>query len=145
MGTLCVKSGEKQYQVHTAIACCSRLVTYLGKSSWATHVLSEKQEALGTKQHKLLQDVETRWNTMYDMICHVMEQQAPMRATLVQQKRMDLLPKNDEFQLLEELMVVLKSLKNVTEQMCPENYVTISVILQILHLLENVLNTDPLA
>ena len=74
-----------------------------------------------------------------------MEQQAPMRATLVQQKRMDLLPKNDEFQLLEELMVVLKSLKNVTEQMCPENYVTISVILQILHLLENFLNTDPLA
>ena len=84
---LCIKEGLKQPQVHTAVAQCSRLVTYFRKSSRATHILGVKQEALGTKKHKLLQDVNTRWNSTLDMISQVLEQQGPICATLVEQKR----------------------------------------------------------
>ena len=134
---LCVKAGLKQQQVHTAVSRCARLVSYFRKSSRATHILTEKQEALGVKKHKLLQDVETRWNSTFDMVSRVIEQQAPICATLLDQKRMDLLPKDSEFKLLEELIVVLKPFKDVTEQMSAQKYVTISAVRPLLHYLLN--------
>ena len=42
------------------------------------------------------------------MISRVMEQQAPICAALIEQKRMDLLPKDNELRLLEKVIVVLK-------------------------------------
>ena len=40
---LCVKAGLKQNQVHTAVARCSRLVTFFHKSSRAAHVLTKNR------------------------------------------------------------------------------------------------------
>lgn len=40
----------------------------------------------------------------------------PICATLVELKSMDLLPKDDELRLFEEVMVVLKPFKDVTVQ-----------------------------
>lgn len=140
---LCVKAGLKQQQVHTAVARCSRLVTFFRKSTRAAQVLTKKQEALETPQHKLLQDVETRWSSTYDMVRRVMEQQAPVCATLMEMKRMDLLPTDGEFSLLEEVLRVLKPFKDVTVQMSAEKYVTISAISPLLHhLLNNVLKVE---
>ena len=62
-----------------------------------------------------------------------MEQQAPICATLVEQKRLDLLPKDAEFSLLEEVLKVLKPFKDVTVQVSAEKYVTISAIRPLLH------------
>ena len=73
---LCVKAGLNQPQVHTAIAHCSRLVTFFRDSSRAAHI--NKQDTLGSPKHILLRDVETRWNSPYDMVQCAMEQQAPI-------------------------------------------------------------------
>ena len=67
----------------------------------------KKQEVLGTKQNKLLQDVETMWNTTLDIVSCV---QAPICAALLQQKRMDLLPKDEEFKLLQEICSSLETI-----------------------------------
>ena len=146
---LCVKAGLNQSQVHTAVARCSRLVTFFRKSSRAAHVLSSKQDALGSPKHKLLKDVETRWNSTYDMVERVMEQQEPICATLIEQKRLDLLPKDTEFHLLEEVLKVLKPFKDITVQVSGENYVTISSILPLLDFVSQntlkVTETDSLA
>ena len=72
--------------MHTAGAHCSRLVKVFRKSSRARHVLHQKQEALGILNHKLIQDVETRRNSTFDMVEHVMKQQVPTSATLVEHK-----------------------------------------------------------
>ena len=72
-----------------------------------------------------------------------MEQQAPICATLVEQKRLDLLPKDAEFSLLEEVLMVLKPFKDVTVQVSAEKYVTISAIRPLLHhLTENALKVE---
>ena len=71
------------------------------------------------------------------MVSRVIEQQAPICATLLDQKRIDLLPKDSEFKLLEELIVVLKHFKDVTEQMSAQKYVTISAVRPLLHYLLN--------
>ena len=69
-------------------------------------------EARGSRvqKHKLLQDVETKWKSTYDMISRVMEQQASICATFIEQKRIDLLQKDKELRLLEGAMVVLKTI-----------------------------------
>ena len=61
-----------------------------------------------------------------------MEQQEPICATLIEQKRLDLLPKDTEFRLLEEVLKVLKPFKDITVQVSGENYVTISSIFPLL-------------
>ena len=134
---LCVKVGLKQHKIQTTVSRCSRLVTYFRKSTQAATLLASKQEALGMKKHKLLQDVETRWNSTYDMIQRVMEQQAAICAALLEQKRMDLLPKDNELKLLEDIIDVLKPFKDVTEQMSGQSYVTVSTVHPILHFIES--------
>ena len=140
---LCVRAGLNHPQVRTAIAHCSRLVTFFRKSAQSSHVLSKKQEALNTPQHKLCRDVVTRWNSTYDMVDRVMEQQTPICATLVEVKRMDLLPKDGEFSLLEAVLKVLKPFKDVTVQISAEKYVTVSAIRPLLHhLIDTVLKVE---
>ena len=46
-----------------------------------------------------------------------MEQQAAICAALLEQKQMDLLLKDNELKLLEDIIDVLKPFKDVTEQM----------------------------
>ena len=147
---MCVKAGLKVPQIATAIARCSRLVKFFRKSSRAAHILSEKQEALGVKQNKLIQDVDTRCNSTHNMAQRVLEQQSPICSTLLEQKRLYLLlPKDEGFGVLEELVNVLKPFKEVTAQVSAELYVTSSAIrLLLCHLTENALKielTNPIA
>ena len=77
------------------------------------------------------------------MIQRVLEQQAPICATLMEVRRLDLLPTDDEFELLEEVVHVLKPFKDVTVQMSASQYMTISAICPILHhLLHTVLKEN---
>ena len=132
---LCVKAGLRVPQISAAISRCSRLVTYFRKSSRAAHILTEKQDALGLDKHKLLQEVDTHWNLTFDMVQRVLEQQSPICSTLLDQKRLDLLPKDAEFSILEEIVQVLKPFKEVTIQVSAEEYVTSSTIRPLLHYL----------
>ena len=137
---LCVKAGLKQQQIQVALARCSRLVKFFRKSTVAANLLTKKQAALESPVHKLVKDVETRWNSTYDMVQRIIEQQGPVCATLVELKRLYLLPKEEDFTLLEQLVNVLKPFRDVTIQVQGEQYVTISIIRPLLHhLTENVL------
>ena len=44
--------------------------------------LEEKQQLLGIPKHKLVQAVQHRWNSVYDMIKRLCEQQAAVAAVL---------------------------------------------------------------
>ena len=123
-----MKAGLKQRDVQTAISRSRLVVTYFRKSPHATSILTKKQEALDMKKHKLLQDIDTRWNSTFGVISRIIEQQASICAALLEQKRMDLLLKDNELTLLEEVVVVLKPFKDVTEQMSAQMYVTLSAI-----------------
>ena len=117
---LCVKAGLKVPQITTAVARCSRLVTFFRKSSKASHILAEKQTVLGIKNHKLIQDVD---NSMFEMVERVLQQQSPICAVLVDVKRLDLLPNDTELNILEQLVQVLNPFKEVTVQVSAEAYV----------------------
>ena len=46
-------------------------------------VLKSKQALLELPQHKLINDVPTRWNSSYDMVQRFLEQQAAIEAVLL--------------------------------------------------------------
>ena len=140
---LAVKAGLKIGQVKDAIACCSRLVTYFHKSTRASCVLGEKQQALGLPSHVLIQEVETRWNSTLDMIERVLEQQSAVCATLIDQKRLDLMPQDSEFKVLEEIAKVIKPFRRITSQASGEEYITVSALKPLFHYLVNKLKEDP--
>ena len=71
-------------------AKCARVVSFFRRSSKAKYVLTEKQKALGLPEHALLQDVCTQWNSTFDMMGRLLEQQAAVCAAVIELKRMDL-------------------------------------------------------
>ena len=134
---LAVKASLPIPRVHQAVSKCSHVVTYFRRSSKATYLLKEKQIALGLLQHSMIQDVETRWNSTYNMLERICEQQASICAALVDLKRVDLMLQDSDVKIMENLVEILKSFFQITETICGENYTTVSSIKPLLHHLLN--------
>ena len=139
---LAVKGGLKIGQVKDAIARCSRLVTYFHKSSRAIYLLEVKQQALGLPTHCLIQEVDTRWNATLDMIERELEQQSAICATPIDQKKLDLMPQDSEFKILEGISKVIMPFHCITSQIFGKEYITISAIKALLYYLMTTLKED---
>ena len=130
---LAVKAGLAVTRISHVQAKCARVVSFFRRSSKAKYVLTEKQKALGLPEHALLQDVCTRWNSTFDMMGRLLEQQAAVCAAVIELKRMDLLPSGDDLKLVENVIEVLKPFKDITKNVSGEKYTTVSLVKPLLH------------
>ena len=108
-------------QLKTASSILGRgrsLVSYFKRSAVAMSVLKEKQNALSLPKHALINDVVTRWNSAYDMISRIVEQEEAIIAALVDKRiskdGRSLLFTEAERTGAEEILVVYRELKNAT-------------------------------
>ena len=74
---------------------------FFQRSSNAACKLLDKQKALGSPTHALVQDVATRWNSTFDMLECVYQYRAPICPALVEENRMELLPRDDNYMVVE--------------------------------------------
>ena len=72
----------------------------------------------------------------------VLEQQSAICATLIDQKRLDLMPQDNEFKILEEITKVITPFRSITSQISGEEYVTVSALNPLFHYLVSTLK-DP--
>ena len=72
---LAVEQALKLPEVSKITGRCKRLVAHFNRSPKSYYLLHQKQIALGHKQHSLINDVVTRWNSSYYMIERILEQQ----------------------------------------------------------------------
>ena len=82
---LAVKSALAVAEVHKLVVRGRKVVQFFHKSSTACTLLSEKQKLLlppALQGHKLITDVETRWNSTLDMLQRLLEQTAAVHAVL---------------------------------------------------------------
>ena len=70
-----VEKVVKLARVMKAIARCKRIATHFHHLSKSSYILKEKPKSLGFKEHTILEDVSTLWNSSYYMISHILEQQ----------------------------------------------------------------------
>ena len=82
---LAVKSALNVNEAHKLVVRGRKVVQYFHKSSTACGLLSEKQKLLlppSSQNHKLITDVDTRWNSTLDMLQRLLEQTAAVHAVL---------------------------------------------------------------
>ena len=100
----------------------------------ATEALKGKQAELNLPQHRLIQHVKTRWNSIYDMFECLLEQRWALAAVLSDRGFTKLTDARTleladaSWHVMEELLPVLKSLKCATTALCGETELSISMV-----------------
>ena len=96
-------------------------------------ILKSKRSLLELPQHKLINDVPTRWNSSYDMVQQFLEQQEAIEVVLLTKdvkknaKDVDLLSE-DDISAAESVIKILGPIKTITTILCDEKTHTVSLI-----------------
>ena len=104
-------------------------VAFFHRSTTASEKLRMIQSRLNLPEHKLIQHVDTRWNSIFYMLGRYMEQQEAVRTTLCLLDRNDLLIPADKNEIIEEVVKILEPFEAVTTELSAEKYVSASKIL----------------
>lgn len=109
--------------------CCQ----FFHRSTTATAILKTKQILLELPQHKLIQDVSTRWNSTYEMLQRYAEQQPAVYATLlskdIKKNAKDVMTlSDDDITDIEHIIKILEPIKIITTLLCDEKSPTLSMI-----------------
>ena len=123
------------------LAKMRNVVAFFHRSCQATKLLSEKQKLLKLPEHKLIIDVQTRWNSALDMTSRFLEQQPAVYAALTSKElrgkvNIRSLVESDISEA-EELVLVLTPLKIATVALCEETIPTVSLIMPLQHQLQS--------
>nr|XP_022911349.1 zinc finger BED domain-containing protein 4-like [Onthophagus taurus] len=102
--------------------------------SLTTHYITNDYELRNQRQlysnknpRKLIQDVVTRWNSTFYMLERFCELEEAIRTTISLIKKELSVITSDEWDIIKELVTILKPLENVTNIICGEKYVTASL------------------
>ena len=130
-------------EVRTAVSRAKKVVEHFNRSRLHLEELEEKQRLLGLPLHKLIQGVQHRWNSVYDMIERLCEQQAAVAAVLHNHRDLLHLEHSPaEWRLLEDLCKVLEPFKDATTYLSASKYPTLSVLGPVLHKILKTLEED---
>ena len=141
---LAVEAATSLPQLSRALGRCRRLVGHFNHSYKSCYILKKKQVDLQHKNQSLIQDVQTRWNLTYYMAERIINQRQPLCATLLELRKGELMPTDDEFTTLESYCKVMKPLVDITEAIGAEKWVTISTVRPLLYkLLNNYFTSSP--
>ncbi|GAA6085766.1 zinc finger BED domain-containing protein 4-like [Tachysurus ichikawai] len=114
------------HRLHLAIA---------GKKKKA---LMKVQQELNLPQHKLKTACVTRWGSMQMMIARVLEQRKAITQVLSEDKKSrHLVPSWADLDILEAVSKALSPLMEFTDALSGEEYVTISFVKPVLHILNS--------
>ena len=130
---LAVKAGLDLAIISRLTAMCRKIVGHFKHSVVAMGALREKQQSMNIAQHALVQDIATRWNSTYLMYERLAEQRWAVYAVIhdeqvtpSDQRHLDLKP--DQWDLLLQLVVVLKPLQVATTALSLDQNVSSSLI-----------------
>ena len=105
------------------------------------HKLREIQKRLDLPEHKLIQQVETRWNSTYYMMERYMEQNEAIRTALCIQDRNDLVLSTEKNPFIEEMIRILHPFETVTTELSSEKYISASKIIPLARGLQKITNS----
>ncbi|XP_075167732.1 zinc finger BED domain-containing protein 4-like [Haematobia irritans] len=111
-----------------------KIVTFFHKNSSALNKLCENQRQFIQVPLKLKQDVKTRWNSTYEMLQRIFNLKDAVITTL-SLIRPDLLFPLEEWDVIEEILPILKPFYQMTMDISAEKSVTLSKVLVLCNIL----------
>ena len=116
-------------QLSTLQAQCKKIVSFFHRSVKASDRLASVQNQLDLPANKLIQEVETRWNSTFYMFQRYLQQHNAITTTLCLLDRKDLCLNNTE--LLQDAVSLLAPFEAITTEISSEKYVSLSKIIPI--------------
>lgn len=140
---------EDSRAIDKLLAHCRRLVGHFRHSCLATEALTSRQVQLNREKAplKVVQDVCTRWNSSFYMLRRLVALRVPLTAVLCDKettpKEADrqLLLKDHQWALAEELVAVLSHLEAATTVVSGQKYVTMALMLPVATRLETIMSS----
>ena len=120
-----------------------KIVTFFKQSNAAADQLRKIQMDEGKTEGtilKLIQDVDTRWNSSYYMIERFLLLSKPVSTVLLNLRGSPQMICADDIQVLQEFLDLLKPIEQITREMSAEEHVTCSKIIPIIKCLAAALN-----
>ncbi|KAK0156243.1 Zinc finger BED domain-containing protein 1 [Merluccius polli] len=128
-----------------------RLVGYFRSSTSAKEKLAVIQEQMGKPTLKLIQEVETRWNSTFQMLQRLVDQREPVGAALSGLDSDIPVLTSEEYANITGCLSILAPFHEATVELSEEKRVSCSKVIPLLKMIETLLheettrNTNPLA
>ncbi|XP_071644462.1 zinc finger BED domain-containing protein 4-like [Temnothorax longispinosus] len=116
---------------------CKKIKTIV---TYFKHSVVAADELRAHSAFKLIQSVETRWNSTYDMLVRFIELADKINGILLQQPTAPIMLTASELQAAKEFVDLLKPFNEATRIICGEHYLTGSKVIPIIHTLKNKLD-----
>ncbi|XP_015232424.1 PREDICTED: zinc finger BED domain-containing protein 1-like [Cyprinodon variegatus] len=140
---LVVKKSLDQHPVLSGIqAKAWKLVGYCRSSTTVKEKLSQVQRHLGLQELKLMQEVETRWNSTYLMLQRLMELREPVGAALAGLQTDIPILTSEEFEIVRGCLSLLIPFYHATVELSAEETVSASKVIPLLKVLEQSLQEE---
>ena len=124
--------------VQAILLRCKNIVTYFHKSCKASDKLSSVQKRLNIDNHKLIQEMETRWNSSYYMLQKIVEQEEAIRTTLCLLGRNDIAISGEDVETIKNIVEILAPFEAVTREISADKYISGSKIIPLSRALQRV-------
>ena len=134
---LCVSKGLDVDQVKRLTGKVRTLITTFKHSYLKTEELRKNEKLLDLKELQLVQDVATRWNSVFYMFDRLLAVYPAVYASLYQTSHSHLLLSDDERKNVEDLCKLLSPFEKATRKISQEKQPTASLILPYLELFLN--------
>lgn len=113
---LVVQDSLKLKEVDCVIKKCKSLVTYFKSSNIATHKLITEQENQNKKPLKVIQEVSTRWKSMYHMITRILELKNDITIVLLRMPNAPTALNLEDSLVLQDLIEILSCFNDATKK-----------------------------
>ncbi|GFR91484.1 zinc finger BED domain-containing protein 4 [Elysia marginata] len=123
------ESIKKSEEMTPLLSKVKAIVTYFHHSVKGSEKLKSVQTTLGLGQKKLVQDVETRWNSTLKMAQRYIEEHQAVTGALCGLGKAEMSITDDEVRTLEKMVNVLTPFDLATREMSGEKYPSLSKML----------------
>ncbi|XP_057216122.1 E3 SUMO-protein ligase ZBED1-like [Triplophysa rosa] len=141
---LAIEKSAKDPRVERVTSVCKKVVSTFSFSWKKKRDLSNAQTELKLPQQKLITESPTRWGSRLNMIERVLDQEKAISQVLkADKKTRHLVPSWQDVDVMESVKKALSPLKDFTDALSGEDYVSISYVKPVLHLLKvNILSLN---
>ncbi|XP_067010494.2 E3 SUMO-protein ligase ZBED1 isoform X1 [Anabrus simplex] len=108
---------------------CRRIVGFIKSSCSAKEKLEAVQQQLDKPRHKLIQEVETRWNSTFSMFSRLHEQKQCIAVTLSCFAHAPECLNPEEWEIVSRVLSLLSPLESLTCELSSEKYVSLSKVI----------------